>query len=231
MFSNLRGRITSAHVIALAALFVALGGTAFAAATIGTNDIKNGAVTKKKLHAKAVTTKKIAPLAVTTGKIADQAVTTEKIADQAVTTDKIADQAVTNGKIAPDAVDSSKILDGSIQTGDLGDAQVSNAKLADSSVTTGKIADAQVRAADLGPLVQATGPETAIANNTTGNMSVDCPAGSTVISGGGVYRGGTGNGNVTIRSSQRNGNGWNVVAYNESGASATYQVLAYCLSA
>jgi hypothetical protein len=231
MFSNLRGRITSAHVIALAALFVALGGTAFAAATIGTNDIKNGAVTKQKLHSKAVTTRKIAPQAVTTGKIADQAVTTDKIADQAVTTDKIADQAVTSGKIAPDAVDSSMILDGSIQTGDLGDAQVANSKLADSSVTSAKIADAQVRAADLGALGTTSGPETAIANNTSSNMSVTCPAGSTIISGGGVYRGGTGNGNVTLRSSQKDGNGWNVVAYNESGASATYQVLAYCLAA
>jgi hypothetical protein len=54
MISKIRGRISSAHVIALAALFVALGGTAFAAATIGTNDIKNGAVTKKKIHKNAV---------------------------------------------------------------------------------------------------------------------------------------------------------------------------------
>jgi len=37
MISKLRGRISSAHVIALAALFVALGGTAFAAARIGTS--------------------------------------------------------------------------------------------------------------------------------------------------------------------------------------------------
>jgi len=41
MISKLRGRVSSAHVIALAALFVALGGTAFAASKIGTNDIKN----------------------------------------------------------------------------------------------------------------------------------------------------------------------------------------------
>src|SRR6266545_4053879 len=59
MISKLRGRMSSAHVIALVALFVALGGTAFAAARIGTHDIKNGAVTKNKLHRNAVNSKKV----------------------------------------------------------------------------------------------------------------------------------------------------------------------------
>ena len=81
---KLRGRVSSAHVIALAALFVALGGTAFAAATIGTNDIKNQAVTKPKIAKKAVTT----------GRIADQAVTDRTLRDQAVTNPKLADNSV-----------------------------------------------------------------------------------------------------------------------------------------
>jgi hypothetical protein len=59
MLSKLRGRISPAHVIALAALFVALGGSAFAAATIGTSDIKDGAVTRDKLHNNAVNGKKV----------------------------------------------------------------------------------------------------------------------------------------------------------------------------
>ena len=59
MISKLRGRMSSAHVIAMAALFVALGGSAFAAATIGTSDIKDGAVTKDKLHDNAVTGAKV----------------------------------------------------------------------------------------------------------------------------------------------------------------------------
>ena len=60
MLSKLRARISSAHVIALAALFVALGGSAFAAATVGTSDIKDGAVTRDKLHDNAVNGSKVA---------------------------------------------------------------------------------------------------------------------------------------------------------------------------
>jgi hypothetical protein len=54
-----RFRLSPAFPISLIALFVALGGVGYAAATIGTNDIENGAVTKKKIHKNAVTTKKI----------------------------------------------------------------------------------------------------------------------------------------------------------------------------
>jgi quinol-cytochrome oxidoreductase complex cytochrome b subunit len=79
MISKLRGRISSAHVIALAALFVALGGTAFAAATIGTNDIKDAAVTKKKLHKKSVSKKKIKTNAVNGKKVKDDSLTGDDI--------------------------------------------------------------------------------------------------------------------------------------------------------
>jgi hypothetical protein len=48
------------NVVAYVALFLALGGVGYAAATIGTKDIKNGAVTKKKIHNRAVTKKKLA---------------------------------------------------------------------------------------------------------------------------------------------------------------------------
>jgi hypothetical protein len=91
MISNLRGRVSSAHVIALLALFVALGGTAFAAATIGTHDIKGGAVTAKKLHKKAVRAKKIKNRAVTSPKIAAGAVLGGNLAAGSVTASKLAD--------------------------------------------------------------------------------------------------------------------------------------------
>lgn len=53
-----------AEVVATLALFFALGGTAYAA-TIGTSDIQNGAVTTPKLASEAVSHAKLAPDAVT----------------------------------------------------------------------------------------------------------------------------------------------------------------------
>ena len=44
-----RFRLSPAFPISLMALFVALGGIGYAAATVGTGDLKNGAVTSKKI--------------------------------------------------------------------------------------------------------------------------------------------------------------------------------------
>jgi hypothetical protein len=69
MRSILKRRWPSAPlVISLIALFVSIGGIGYAATKIGTSDIKNGAVTAKKLHKNAVKTGKIASGAVTSGK-------------------------------------------------------------------------------------------------------------------------------------------------------------------
>jgi hypothetical protein len=46
-------------ILALIALFVSIGGVAYGAATIGSSDIKDGAVTKRKLHDDAVNGAKV----------------------------------------------------------------------------------------------------------------------------------------------------------------------------
>jgi len=62
-------------LVALIALFVAIGGISWAATKIGTSDIKNSAVTAKKLHKNAVTTKKIKNNAVNGAKVKDNSLT------------------------------------------------------------------------------------------------------------------------------------------------------------
>jgi len=88
MISKLRGRISSAHVIALTTLFVALGGSAFAAATIGTNDIKDGAVTKDKLHKNAVNSTKVSKNTLTGQDIDEKSLTQVPSAGHAVSADR-----------------------------------------------------------------------------------------------------------------------------------------------
>lgn len=85
-----RLRPTPAMVVALIALFVAMGGIGYAAAKIGSKDIKvnavksrhiaNGAVTKKAIHRGAVVGVKIANGTVTGRKLASNSIRASKLA-------------------------------------------------------------------------------------------------------------------------------------------------------
>lgn len=59
MLGRIKTHINPASVLALAALFVALGGVSYAAATIHGKDIKNGTITTKKLKNGTVTNAKV----------------------------------------------------------------------------------------------------------------------------------------------------------------------------
>ncbi len=91
-----RFRPSPAMVVALIALFVAIGGVSWAAATIGTNDIQNGAVTAKKLHKKSVTRKKIKKNAVNGKKVKDDSLTGNDIDESTLYTVPSADHATSS---------------------------------------------------------------------------------------------------------------------------------------
>ena len=57
--NRLRRRLTFSNVLASVAIFVALGGVAYAGTQIGTKDIQDGAVTTRKLADQAVTGRKV----------------------------------------------------------------------------------------------------------------------------------------------------------------------------
>jgi hypothetical protein len=86
-----RCRPSPAMIVASVALFLAIGGISWAAATIGTKDIKNGAVTKRKLHKNAVTNGKIKNAAVTGSKIKNHVVNGSKLKAEAVTRTALSD--------------------------------------------------------------------------------------------------------------------------------------------
>jgi hypothetical protein len=84
MLAAIRTRLSYANVIATIALFVALGGSSYAALqlprnSVGTKQLKRNAVTAPKIKRNAVTTAKIKRNAVTTAKIKTNAVTGSKI--------------------------------------------------------------------------------------------------------------------------------------------------------
>jgi hypothetical protein len=132
--NTLKRHLSVANVLSCMALFVALGGVAYAAVKIPPNavktkniapqavtnaklkreavtsgKIKNGGVNALDLGAGQVTSEKLGTGAVTGKKIAKKAVSPRTIASNAVGTDAIANEAVTTGKIGKEAIDASKI--------------------------------------------------------------------------------------------------------------------------
>lgn len=139
-----------ATIIASIALFVSLGGVTYAAATIGTKQLKTGAVTRAKIKNRAVSASKLANNAVVTEKLATGAVTPTKLRTGAVTAGKLADGAiqtsnlqngaVTESKLGSGAVSESKIGGGAVTSGKLGAGAVGTAAVADGAITAGKLA-------------------------------------------------------------------------------------------
>ncbi|MDO8187131.1 hypothetical protein Q5424_07390 [Conexibacter sp. JD483] len=140
-----------ATAIALLALFVSLGGVTYAAATIGTSQIKNSAVTNAKLKNGAVTGSKLKNGAVTSAKIGRGAVRGDRIAREGVTARELARGAVNGAVLADNAVGSSKLGLGAVTGPKLSDGAVAGAKLADRGVAGSKLEDGAVTAAKLAP--------------------------------------------------------------------------------
>jgi hypothetical protein len=100
----LRPHLRFANIVAVLALFVALGSGAYAALgknSVKSKQIKNGAVKTQDLRSKAVTSDKLAAGLLD---IADGSITTAKLADGAATTAKLADDSVTGAKVAADSL-------------------------------------------------------------------------------------------------------------------------------
>ena len=138
-----RPQLNYANVIATIALFVALGGAAVAAGlpknSVGTKQLKPGAVTTSDLRRNAVTSGKIKRQAVTAGKLGPNAVLPGNLGKGIISTEKISDQAVNAAKIKNGAITTNKLNNGAVTTGKLGDGAVTSGKLADGAVTPSKL--------------------------------------------------------------------------------------------
>ncbi|MFL5898635.1 MAG: hypothetical protein ACJ76D_09265 [Solirubrobacterales bacterium] len=138
-----RPKLSYANVIATIALFVALGGAAVAAGlpknSVGTKQLKRGAVTAAKLKRGAVTSGKIAPKAVTAGRLGANAVLPGNLGNGIINTEKLSDQAVNAAKLKNGAVTTNKLNNGAVTAAKLGDGSVTAVKLADGSVTIAKL--------------------------------------------------------------------------------------------
>ncbi|MEZ5102358.1 MAG: hypothetical protein R3C15_21665 [Thermoleophilia bacterium] len=161
-----RLRVSPALVVALVALFVALGGGAYAGVTLATNSVRtatiaNGHVRAADLASTAVTAAKLKAGAVTAAKLAGGVASPAKLADLAAGERSLAEAAATAVRIADGAATTSKLAPGAGVERALGETAVTNAKLADASVGSVQLADGSVGDVELAGGIAAsklTGP-------------------------------------------------------------------------
>lgn len=165
--NTLKRHLSVANVLSCIALFVALGGTAFAAMKLAPGQVKTVNIAKQ-----AVTNAKIKRQAVTSGKIKNGGVNALDIGAGQVTGEKIPNGAVIGKKIARKAVSPRTIAEEAVTGGKLANEAVTASKLAPALYTQLVRNVAYVNASS--------------ASNSEPNKTVtaSCPAGKQVIGGG-----------------------------------------------
>jgi len=101
------------------------GSTGAGAFSVGTEQIKTGAITTSKIANKAVTAEKIAEGIIPNVHISEGEITTSALADGAVTTEKLADESVIDIKIKNNSINSDHIKSKAITEDKIGDGAVS----------------------------------------------------------------------------------------------------------
>jgi hypothetical protein len=113
-------RPSPALVVALAALFVALGGPARAARLIRGADIKKGTITSKQVKNGSLAARDLSRRAVRSLRLTpDGSITEAKLANGAVTSAKLGGAAVTGAKLAAGAVGPIQVADHSLTAADI----------------------------------------------------------------------------------------------------------------
>jgi hypothetical protein len=144
-------QLSYSNVIATLALFIALGGAAVAAGlpknSVGSNQLKRGAVTAAKLKKAAVTSGKLAPKAVIAGKLGPNSVLPGNIGNGAITSAKIGGGAVIASSIKNNVVTTNKLNAKAVTTDKLAAGAVTEPIIANGAVTPAKLSK------EFGPIV------------------------------------------------------------------------------
>jgi hypothetical protein len=160
MARQLRRRLTFANVCSFIALVVALGtGGAYAANTVGSDDIidesiqsvdiKNGQVKTGDLGASAVTSPKIANAAVANSNIAPGAIDSNSVLDESLTSSDLATDSVGATEVADGSIDSGEIVDNSLFSADLAPNSVGSSEIASNAVDGSKVANESLTLSDI----------------------------------------------------------------------------------
>ncbi len=142
----MRVRLTYSNVVATIALFIALGGGAYAAFSLPAGSVKSEQIARN-----AVRSLKIAKRAVKRRDVARNAIRSRKIKNRRVKSWDLADGSVSSPKLADAAVTTAKLSDGSVTPPKLGDLDYARVEGAG---TTGSVTPTEI--APAGPEIEVT---------------------------------------------------------------------------
>ena len=125
----MRKPLTYANVMATLAVFIALGGTAYAVNTVGSSDVINESLLSQDIKNGEV-------------KVAD-------IGQQAVATDELANGQVKAADIGDGEVKSAEIANGQVLSADIRAGEVRSANVANDNLTGGDVAQNALKGADI----------------------------------------------------------------------------------
>jgi hypothetical protein len=123
MLAKARARMTFANVTSLLALFVALGGTAYAAATIGSDDVINDSLLGEDV--KQGTLK--------AGDIASNTISSTRVADGTLVSEDIKDGTIGSADVAPNSLGGGRITDNSLKGTDIQESSLTGIAAAGAS--------------------------------------------------------------------------------------------------
>jgi hypothetical protein len=225
MFRKLRTHLNPASLIAMVALFAALGGVSYAAATIDGNDIKNGSVTGKKLKKGTITGSKVKAESIGGPKIKESTlgqVPSAVKADSATS----ADSATT----AKSAVDAQNAVNA--QSAQSAINAESAAAVGPNGVGTAAIQGGAVTASKLVGAVRRVNTVSIPATDTS-LVTMSCEPGERILSGGGFWGGDAASVAAqihTVHSFPTTTNGWSTRAYNGTASARDFSTYVLCLT-
>ena len=217
--TNLKRHLSVANVLSCMALFIALGGTAYAAVKLKPNQVKAVNIAKQ---------------AVTNAKIKTQAVTSGKIKNGGVVNADLGGGAVTGSKIAKEAVTGAALAKNSVTNGKIGAEAVATGKIGNEAITSGKISSGVWN-----QLVKDVAYETATSPNNSEdekNITATCPSGKEAIGGGARINAPAGvkvaiNGSYPAVASNNARTGWIASGRETPEEGGNWQVVAYVVCA
>src|SRR4051812_28396654 len=168
---RIRPRPSFANVTSLLALFVALGGTSYAAIVLPANSVDS-----REIRTNAVGSSEIRAGAVGASELRTDSVRVSEIRANAVRSAEVATNAIGPEEIAPDAVGESEVAPGAIGTSELRDGQIDLVDLSAPTRTALVAANAVTYRAAVTPAgASAGGTASFVTRNGAGDYSVSFP--------------------------------------------------------